>query len=165
MRTSFFPPFPVFLASVYILFTASSPEFSWKCSVFSTRILWLSNRVLRHNIPEQRWKRTAGQDWQTGTQRLVRMKEGEKEMKMERWGPNFSTCTWKLSPKCHRKCIFGFQRSCGVTCTCSALLCSDLRLMSYISHIISRTLNGSQLSCSICSMSVQGGYAFFGGGQ
>lgn len=67
--------------------------------------------------------------------KICRMKEGEVEMTMERWGPNFSTCCLKLSPKCHRKCTFDFQRSCGVTCTCSALLCSDFRLMSYISHV------------------------------
>lgn len=30
----FFLPFSAFPASVYILFTAFSPEFSWKCSVF-----------------------------------------------------------------------------------------------------------------------------------
>lgn len=78
MRTYFFPPFP-FFASVYILFTASSPEFSWKCSVFSTRILWLSNRVLRHKTLKQRWKRR-----RDGTD-----KQGHKAL--EEWGGEMET--------------------------------------------------------------------------
>lgn len=71
----FFHPFR-FVSSprVYILFTAPSPEFSWKCSVFSTRILWLSNTVLRHKTLKQFWKR----------QRDGTDKQGHKAL--EEWG-------------------------------------------------------------------------------
>lgn len=117
MRTSFFPPFSVFLAWVYILFTASPLEFSWKCSVCSTRILWLSNRVLRHKTLEQCWKKR----WLTNRD-TKSWRNKEREMCVCLCGPSISTC--------YLKCIFGFQRTCGGTCTCSA----QLRLMSYISH-------------------------------
>jgi len=41
----------------FILFSPPSLEFSWDCSVFSTRTLRLSNRVLRQKTLKQHWKR------------------------------------------------------------------------------------------------------------
>lgn len=83
----------VFLASVYIHFTASSPEFSWKCSVFSTRILWLSNRVLRHKTLKQRWKGLRDRTDKQGHKDLEEWGERDGD-----GGPNFSTCYLKLFP-------------------------------------------------------------------
>lgn len=149
---NFFLPFRCFFAWVYILFTAPSPEFSWKCSVFSTRILWLSNRVLRHKTLKRHWKRR-----RDGTD-----KQGHKALEEwggERWRQTgresvyvcmcvyicmqptyFSVMTkhffmlFNVISKSHRKCVFGFQGTYGVKCTCSAQFCSDLMVMSCISH-------------------------------
>lgn len=56
MRTLFLP-FRFASLPQFSLFTALSLGFSWKRSVFSTRILWLCNRVLRHKTLQQHWRR------------------------------------------------------------------------------------------------------------
>lgn len=166
----FFLPFR-FVSSprVYTLFTAPSPEFSCKCSVFCTRILWLSNTVLRHKTLKQCWKR----------QRDGTDKQGHKAL--EEWGgerwrqTRESVCVcfaqptyfrvmtkhffllFKIISKSHRKCVFGFQSTHGVKCTCSAQFFSGLTWWA-ASHM----LNSLQQLCSICSCLTDGGYAFLG---
>lgn len=56
MRTLFLP-FRFASLPQFSLFTALSLGFSWKRSVFFTRILWLCNRVLRHKTLQQHWRR------------------------------------------------------------------------------------------------------------
>lgn len=110
---NFFLPFRLVSSPrVYILFAAPSPEFSWKCSVFSTRILWLSNTVLRHKTLKQVWKRQrngtdkqghkALEDWggerwrQTGRKRecvcVLRSQH------ISGWWPSISFCYLKSFP-------------------------------------------------------------------
>ena len=146
MRTHFSPfPFPLsFSASVYILSTAaSSPEFSWKCSVFSTRILRLLNEVLRHKTLKAALAKKDGEL----TNRDTKPWRNEEERDGDRAGREsvyLSTADifqrddleflLRVISKFPRKCVSGFQRTYGVKCTCSAQLCSALTLMSYVSH-------------------------------
>lgn len=77
---------------------------------------------------------SAGKDCGTGlTNRDTKtLRNEEREMEMERWGPNFTTCYLKLFPNVTGSAHLASR---GVICTCSAQLCSDLRVMSYISHV------------------------------
>lgn len=48
------------------------------------------------------------------------------------WWPSVSTSSFQFSQEA---CNLAFQRTRGGKCTCSARLCSNLTLMSYISHV------------------------------
>lgn len=101
---------------------------------------------------------SAGKDCGTGlTNRDTKIfRNEEREMEMERWGPNFTTCYLKLFPNV----------------TGSAHLASRGPVVSHVPALpscapiwgwwaISHMLNGSQQSCSICSVSFQGWICIF----
>lgn len=170
---NFFPPFFFFRSvpspRVYILFTASSPEFSWKCSVFSTRILRLSNRVLRHKTLKQRWKRRrdgtdkqghkASEEWgerwrQTGRERKSVCVCVQPTYFCVMTKHFFSLFFFFLSPN-----FTGSRRTCAAKCTCSAQLCSDFDVDE--PHLTCLMVHSSPAASVQCPS--VGGYAFFSG--
>lgn len=174
---NFFPPFRFcFFASVYILFTAPSAEFSWKCSVFSTRILLLSNRVLRHKTLKQGWIRRrdgtdiqgrkaleeyGGERWRQTGRECACMCVYAHSQNTSAWWPSisFSTCYLKSFPSLTGSVYLASRGNMvlNVPALPSSGLCSYLTMMSYISHAL---MVHSSPAASVQCLS-EGGYAFF----
>lgn len=142
----------LFLASVYIPFTASSPAFSWKCSVLSARILLLSNRVLRHKTLKRTDKQghKALEEWggeRDGGRESMRVRNQHISV----WWPSRVNRGF-FFPSCHSQIsqeAFILLPKYTVVLNVPALPSSARRRWA-----TSRTPNGSQQLCSICSMSV-----------